>query len=210
MPASYVERILAVIGDPDVMARELEQLGHAPGRVRVVIDDEHPEVSGRRPDDREPDAQAPLRAVERAVAPGEEVEQLREQIRRVTEAVVTHAKDDLVPFDSDDEQVNPPDGVYLAAFVRRLTKICSSRVESASSFKSGDVNENSSSCFRSSYRPNGATAGWMTRAASMSFLWSERPPETSQEGTVGRFHDGLASSGGRLLSGGLSPRFPGG
>ena len=47
MVAGDLERLLAVVGDPDVVPGELEQPGHAPGGVDVVVDDEDPHA-GRR------------------------------------------------------------------------------------------------------------------------------------------------------------------
>ena len=137
------------MGDPDLVARELQEPGHPVGRVHVVVDDEDSQAVGRRPssgppsesapgagglgggepddelaplagavarrgdgaavqlgerpDERQPDARAPLRAGERAVALGEEVEHPREQLGRDADPVVPDADDDLVPLDPGDE-----------------------------------------------------------------------------------------------------------
>ena len=58
---------------------------------------------GERPDERQADAQPALRAGERAVGLGEEVEHPREQLRRDADPVVPHPEDDLVPLDPGDE-----------------------------------------------------------------------------------------------------------
>ena len=55
---------------------------------------------GERPDQRQADAQAPLRAGERAVPLGEEVEHPRQQLRRDADPVVPHPEDDLAPLAS--------------------------------------------------------------------------------------------------------------
>ena len=48
MLAGRGEGLLAVVGDPDLVARELQEPGHPVRRVHVVVDDEHPEASGAR------------------------------------------------------------------------------------------------------------------------------------------------------------------
>ena len=137
-------------GDPDVMARELQEPGQALRRVHVVVDDEHlkasstaasrrlfgeppaasggasaagsrrtnslplpgpslvavmvpPCISARRPYDRQPDAQAPLRAGERAVRLGEQVEEPGEHLGGDPDPVVPDPDDHLAVLDPGGE-----------------------------------------------------------------------------------------------------------
>ncbi len=59
---------------------------------------------GERLDEGQPDAEPSLRAVERAVGLGEEVEYPCEQLWVHSQAIVLHAKDHILPFDSSNEQ----------------------------------------------------------------------------------------------------------
>ena len=90
---------------------------------------------------------------------GEEVEHPRQELRAGCRSRCPASGRRPPPFHTGDELDASPGGVYLAAFVRRFTSICSSRVGSASSLRPGDVNESRSSCFRSSMSGLTASTG---------------------------------------------------
>src|SRR5262245_5308133 len=46
MIADDLERLMTIVGDPDIIPGELEQSGRAPGGVDVVVDDEDPGADG--------------------------------------------------------------------------------------------------------------------------------------------------------------------
>ena len=84
--------------------------------------------------EREADAEARLRALERAVGLREHVEDAAASSRRDADAVVAHAHHDVARRRAPRaSSMRPPGSVYLAALLSRLENTCARRVASPSS-----------------------------------------------------------------------------
>ena len=99
---------------------------------------------------REPDSEAALRAVERVVDLGEEVEDGRELFGGDADAVIAYAEDGLAVRRATLEIDRPPSSVYLAALFSRLARTCARRTGSALTGTGSEGSDRFSVCLRAS------------------------------------------------------------
>ena len=118
------------------------------------------------------DADASLRTIQASLNLHKKIEDARKHARRDADAGIPDAKENMPPFLHRGQPDRPPGSVYLAALLRRLVRICSKRVASASTRRSPGGTETTKSCPRSSSR--GRTASTVRFRIAVTFRASLR------------------------------------